>query len=284
MAIQLKLFSITAFLIIMSFVSCKKSNEASLEYKIFDTQIKVVGQNNMRDFGGHYGANGKRILYRKLFRSGDLSKLTTSDLDTITKLGIKQVIDLRTTAEISSAPDKLPAGISSVNLPLIASVSGTANSQSQLMGMIMQGTLSAEQYMLPIYNSIDSLKETNWHKIFSLLQDGTPTIIHCTAGKDRAGMTSALILCSLGVDKETIIGDFMASNQYLATYISQVVSGINAQYGAGAGNKLIPLLGVEDTYIYAFFDAINVKYGSMDNFLIKLGVDKARMRSLYLEQ
>lgn len=277
------LFSFSILLLALVCTSCK--DESSVQpYVTYETHINLAGQINMRDLGGLYGANGKRVLYHKLFRSGDLSKLTASDLDSLTALGIKQVIDLRTSSEITSAPDKLPtSGITSTNLPLLASATGGL-SQSQLMGGIMQGTISAETFMLSIYNSVDSLKEANWTKAFALIQTGNTTLYHCTAGKDRAGMTTAIILSALGVSKDDIIGDFMASNEYMATYISQEVSAIDAAYGAGTGAKLKPMFDVEDAYIYAFFNAVDAKYGSMDNFLVKLGIDKVKMQKLFLEK
>jgi len=277
------LFSFSILLVALVSTSCKEESVIQ-PYVISETHINVAGAPNMRDLGGFYGSNGKRVLYHKLFRSGDLSKLTTSDLDTLTALGIKQVIDLRTSSEITSAPDKLPAsGVTSTNLSLLASATGGL-SQSQLMGGIMQGTISAEVFMTSLYNTVDSLKEANWKKAFVLLQTGNVTLFHCSAGKDRAGMTAALILYSLGVRKSDIVGDFMASNMYLATTISQQMSGMDAAYGAGTGAKMKPMFGVEDSFIYAFFDAVDAKYGSMDNFLIKLGVDKSKMRDLYLEK
>lgn len=251
-------------------------------YCIYNNYIHLNGQNNFRDLGGYVGANGKRIVYRKLFRSGDISKLNNADLDTITSLHIDQVIDLRTKAEIASAPDKLPAGVESYNFPLIADVSGGAG--SSFMEAIISGKITANRYMLSIYGTIDSLKIANWKHLFLLLQAGKTSLWHCSAGKDRTGMTTVLVLSSLGVDSVTIAHDFMASNQYLNKSIESMVATINAANGTGVGDKLRPLFGVDESYIAAFYKAINDKYGNMDNFLTQLGVDKAKMQNYYLEK
>jgi protein-tyrosine phosphatase len=137
--------------------------------------------------------------------------------------------------------------------------------------------------MIPAY-ALDQTKIDQWIKIFDLLESGQTTLWHCTAGKDRAGMTTALVLSSLGVDRQTIINDFMLSNTYLSAYNLQTVSYINSQYGAGVGEQLMPLLGVEEEYITTFFHNIETTYGSVDNFLKVLKVDTAKMKKNFLEK
>ncbi len=260
------------------------SNPSAESYRISSRQVKVSGEDNMRDLGGFVGENNKRILYRKLYRSGELSGLTAADKDSLTARGIFQIIDLRTESERNEKADKVPNGIANYQLPLIADVPGSASSQAAFMGQIIAGTINPLDTMIPLYSQIDELKETNWEKIFDLLETGNVTLYHCTAGKDRAGMTTALILSSLGVDKTTIIKDFMASNDYLHASNQATINQINSHYGAGNGEKLLPLLGVEEIYMTTFFDAIDAKYGSMDNFLKKIKVDRAKMKKLYLEK
>ena len=84
------------------FTACDKSSSSSVTastasgvYVTGDTTVHTAHQNNFRDLGGYVGANGKRILFGKLFRSGALSSLNAADRDTLTARGIQQVIDLR---------------------------------------------------------------------------------------------------------------------------------------------------------------------------------------------
>lgn len=260
------------------------STETASGFVSGDTTVHVSGQNNFRDLGGYVGAGGKRVLFGKLFRSGALNKLTAADRDTVTARGIQQVIDLRTASEVASAADSLPTAIPSYKLPLIADDSGSTGSQSAFMAAVMAGTIDGKTYMLAIYDTIDSLKVANWRQVFALLQTGKPTLWHCTAGKDRAGMTSTLVLSALGVDSAVIVRDFLKSNSYMSASIEAQITQLNAAYGAGVGEKLRPILGVDATYIQAFFTAVNKQYGSMSAFLTELGVDTAKLRSLYLEK
>lgn len=269
----------------LAFSGCDDStgSSSSKTYRAGDTTVHTEGEDNFRDLGGYAGVDGRRILFGNLFRSGALNGLTAADRDTVVARGIEQVIDLRTDAEIATAADSLPTSVVSYHLPLIADVSGSTGSTSSLMASILSGSLSGEDYMISLYDSIDSLKIANWTRIFDLLETGKPTLWHCTAGKDRAGMTTALVLSALGVDSATIVRDFLKSNTYLSAYIETQVSYLDAAYGAGTGELLRPVFGVESSYIEAFFGAVNQQYGSMHAFLGALGADTTKLRSLYLE-
>lgn len=264
--------------------SCSDDDSKSAApYEIDENHVILTGEDNMRDLGGYVGQNGKRVLYHKLFRSGELSTLTAADLEHIATKDIAQVIDLRTTAERTEKTDKAIEGAVRYEYSLIDDQNGANGGLNDVMGMILSGQVTAEEIMIPAY-AIDETKITQWVKIFDLLESGETTLWHCTAGKDRAGMTTALVLSSLDVDRQTIINDFMLSNTYLSAYNLQTVSYINSQYGAGVGEQLMPLLGVEEEYITTFFQNIETTYGSVDNFLKVLKVDTVKMKKNFLEK
>lgn len=287
-----KHFGILAFSALTLF-ACKKeevtpiSNEDT--YKSYEKHVELEGEDNLRDMGGYTGENGKRVLFRKLFRSGELSALTENDKQIILDLGIEKVIDLRTNTEINEHPDNLPNGISSFHLPLIdeapGSGSGTGGSYDDFIQAVISGQVDASEVMInSAYTDIDSIKISNWTTIFNHLETNQVTLWHCTAGKDRAGMTAALVLSSLGVERATIIEDFMASNDYLSDYIEETVSYMNTEYGNNAGELMRPILGVEKEYIEAFFTAIETDFGSVENFLSVIDVDIAKMQANFLEK
>jgi protein-tyrosine phosphatase len=263
--------------------SCSDDDtKTAAPYATDENHVVLAGEDNMRDLGGYAGKGGKRVVYHKLFRSGELSTLTDSDLTHLATKGLTQVIDLRTAAERTEKADKAIAGTTRYEWSLIDDTNGGVN-QGDIFGMILSGQVTAEQIMIPGY-VIDETKIMQWTKIFDVLETGKTTLWHCTAGKDRAGMTTALVLSSLGVDRQTIIADYLLSNTYLGASNQQTVSYINAQYGAGVGEQLIPLLGVEEVYITTFFNDIDARYGSVDNFLKILKVDNAKMRKNFLEK
>jgi len=265
--------------------STSSDDVAKSEFKEYPTQVTLAGEDNMRDEGGFTGTGGKRVLYRKLFRSGELSKLTADDTNTIKNLGIQQVIDLRTQSEITEKPDVLPSTVTSYKIPLLADFGGSAG-MSSLIGSILKDSTAADKFMCSTY-VVDSLKVANWKKIFDLLETGKSTLWHCTAGKDRAGMTSVLVLSALGVDSASAVKDFLASNTYLDASIQKDIANYNTQlaaYGSNVGEKLKPVLVVKQSYIDTFYSSIKTQYGSMEKFLDTLGVDRAALRNNYLEK
>lgn len=278
---------IKTMLFVMALLTCfscnSTKNEQQEAYKVYENHIALSGEENLRDLGGFIGYEGKRVLYRKLFRSGNLAHLTDADRDTLAFLGIEQLIDLRTTGEREEEPDRVAPEIIQHHLPLIADVGRDSDDRGDIMARVLSKQLQAQDYMLSSYRNIDSLKLTSWEKIFNLLEDNKTTLWHCTAGKDRAGMTTALVLSSLGVDRSEIIADFMASNTYLAEYIEQRVDQIEANYGEGTGELLRPMLSVQEAYLEAFFASIDEEYGNMEAFLTAIGVDTAKMKANYLE-
>ncbi len=271
------------FLSICLFLFSCDSGGGKVGYLEYENHIALEGEDNMRDLGGYFGESGRRVLYRKLFRSGELFELTPADLEELATLDLFNVIDLRTDEEFDDEPDQLPEGPVLHHLPLLENLDYGDIKREELSSKIFAGELDAEEYMIAIYSTIDELRIQSWTAIFDLLETGDTTLWHCTEGKDRAGMTTALVLLSLGVDETDVIEDFMLSNEYLSESIESTVALIDQHRGEGMGELLRPLLSVKEEYIIAFFDAIEDQYGSIDAFLAELDVDIDAMRINFLE-
>lgn len=281
------IFNISLYvLLLIGFTACEKDDDTPAEeYKTYENLIVLEGEDNFRDLGGFVGQDGKRVLYRKLFRSGGLDQLTEADKAIVISLGIKRVVDLRKPAEVEESPDNLPSGINPYFLPLfLEDDQSFGETEAEVMAKVLSGEIRAQDFIMSQYITIDDFKEASWRSFFDLLKDGKPILWHCSAGKDRTGQTAALVLAALGVDRTVIIDDFMASNEYLAAGINGTVAYLDATYGEGVGELLRPVLGVEEEYILAFFDTIDQQYGSMDAFLAKLGIDKEELQNIYLEK
>ena len=256
--------------------SCQqKTAPANIELHNY---IQLEGEDNMRDLGGFVGQDGKSIKYRKLFRSGELSTLTRADQDSMIILGIEQIIDLRSKSELEEAPDNIPEGILHYHLPLIK-----LGSSADVMDQILKGEVDPKELMLDVYSNIDSLKIANWKTIFDHLEKGKVSLWHCTAGKDRAGMTTALVLASLGVEEKLIVNDFMESNTFLAPYRNKTFASFSSKFGHEAAELAKPLLRVEESYIQTFLQVIQKEYGGVNKFLETLDVDIQSMQDNYLE-
>ncbi len=278
MILKLKFF-IPFFLFSCVFQTNAQQNNKINENSGVSQLLSIQGDGNFRDLGGIIGENGKKISPNKLFRSGRLARITDADIDTIEIIGIKRIVDLRTTMERQQAPDREIEGVTNRHIPLIE---GDVGSRA-FMGRIMSKELDAKEFMLELYGNIDSLKVMSWTKFFDLLEKDEPTLWHCSSGKDRAGMTTTLVLASLGVDEKTIIKEFMMSNYYLEETHNKTLAYFEKNNGEEMKDLIRPLIILDENYITTFLTSIKKEYGSIDNFLKVLDVDFEKMKANYLE-
>jgi protein-tyrosine phosphatase len=107
-------------------------------------------------------------------------------------------------------------------------------------------------------------------------------MFHCTAGKDRTGFGAAIIMLALGVPKETIMEDYLATNIYTHDRIERTLLIVKvASFFQTDTEALRPILGVEAVFLEEAFNAIEDHYGSTDNYLkLGLGLDEDKLQQL----
>lgn len=236
--------------------------------------IQVQGGYNFRDLGGLKTKDGKLLKSNLLFRTDELGTLTDADLDLLTSKKVQTIVDFRTDLERSKSVDRIPLSCKKeIHLDILS-----ANMDAFIAEM-QKGNADFKKLMLGFYeelvigsNGIEKFKE-----FFEIVQDSSNVAIiyHCTAGKDRTGVATALILESLNVDREIIEDDYLLSNEFLkdkyASYINK-------------DPRFADLFLVQADYLRTAFDAIEKTYDSVENYLkTVLKVDINKMRSFYLE-
>ena len=144
---------------------------------------------------------------KNLYRSALLKDLTEQDIAILRENNIKTVIDLRTPREYNEEKDDEVEGIKNIHLPLVDD-DGLEMEIVIIKGMTLP---DMEDYYTQMV-SVD-LKES-WTKLFELLlSNNEPILFHCTSGKDRSGIVSAIILSALGYDDGTIYHDYLLTNE-----------------------------------------------------------------------
>ena len=121
--------------------------------------------------------------------------------------------------------------------------------------------------------------QAGYKVFFERIEDpnNLPTVLHCSAGKDRTGWASAAVLSALGVPKATVMQDYLASNDYLKEKNEKTL----AQTGALIDSALLePVLTVKAPYLNASFDEVKSKYKTFDKYLAAIGVTKADKQQL----
>ena len=229
-------------------------------------KIVLDGTSNTRELGGYKTEDGRSLKWGVLYRSDKLSELTDADQEYLLQLGIKRVIDFRSSEEKQNEPDQLPSTIKYIEMPIEAD--GAIRPKVEA---ILKGDLNEDVGAILVETNKEFISDfSGVYKGFieSLIENQEPTLFHCTAGKDRAGFAAALVLLAVGVPEKIVIEDYMKTNKYTEETIQDYINKINLySLGSVDAEILRPLLGVEERFIRAALDEIKQKYGSVENFI-----------------
>ncbi|UTW61888.1 tyrosine-protein phosphatase [bacterium SCSIO 12741] len=245
---------------------------------------------NFRDLGGIRTVDGKRVKWGKIYRSGHLGDLKSKDFGQLEDLHITHVVDLRTTGEMAHHPDQLPADSSIAWVPV--SVSGILFADIEQARTDIRKQ-SAEEFdghgrMIQMMDTITVSGGEDFRKVFDLLlSDSTDALLyHCTAGKDRTGLMTTLILSSLGVSDSVIMQDYLLSNYYRYDKIERFTR-LGARFLGIENESIRSVLEVRPEYLQASYAQIQKEYGSLDQYLRKaVGLTTEeinRLKERYLE-
>jgi protein-tyrosine phosphatase len=236
--------------------------------------IHLDGGLNFRDLGGYLVADGRRIRWGTVFRSGTTHRLTTIDHRRLAQLDIKTVIDLRSNRERSDFPHAL-ADVPTVKYYARNHERVTGN----LTRMLKQQDISPEGMrtaMLDLYRDLPYQFAEGYRQIFSVIGTGSlPLAFNCAAGKDRTGVVAALILMCLGVTWEDVVHDYLLSDQFVGDTLRMFGWSTGGDI-SGAYNPAVvsALFGVSLSYLESMHEAIISRSGSMENyFRSSLGLD-----------
>ncbi len=171
--------------------------------------VALSGASNVRDLGG-WPADGGRVRFGCVFRGAALSALTEADEAVLSGLGVWTVCDLRGSAERAAAPTRL-VGAMIHSLPIEPLVAASLRDIVATHGPTGEDVLAL---MRQAYVAYAMEWGHRYRAMFDLLVDGPGALLlHCSAGKDRTGFGAALILTALGVPREAVMQDYLASNR-----------------------------------------------------------------------
>ena len=240
----------------------------------------ITGALNFRDLGGLQTADGRVLRPGVIYRSGELSHLTGPDFQTLAPLHIRYVFDLRTDAERASAPTQW-TGDQPTLMPIAVGLPAKQDPSYSTRLLFANGTDAAHvkegMRALTVQIALDGAPE-----IGTILRDlatgDEPAIIHCTAGKDRTGVVTAILLRVLGVPQAAIDADYLRSNDAIPAQMARLQAAAataNSTSPKPAANPLASLppdsikvlMGVDPSYLAAAFAAIENRYGSFDNYV-----------------
>jgi len=228
---------------------------------------------NFRDIGGYLTKEGKKIKKGIYFRTGRQDRMSEKDLAELKNLKISTQIDLRKPEEIldqGKGPLK-NMGADYINIPIIPD--GGSDQLSRLVG---DTGISGKRYLGYLEFGPES-----WLKIFEILanKDSLPLVLHCTAGKDRTGVSTAFLLSVLGVDRDLIEADYKLTNldtERQADFIEN-----SGGFPEGVDREaMILAAGVPEDAMKVFLDGVESRWGSVLGYLEEIGITKNQMNAI----
>ncbi|NEA64817.1 tyrosine-protein phosphatase [Streptomyces sp. SID12488] len=258
------------------------------------TEPELGGVRNFRDVGGLPTVDGRRVAHGRLFRSGHLAHATDEDAAFLGSLGLHTIFDFRNSADIGlEGPDVELPGVRNVNIPLSDPAHG-----AEFWKMVRDGDLDelrslladgkGEQRMINSYREIvrDRTAEHS-RMLHALAEDSVPALMHCAAGKDRAGLSIAVTLLAVGVERDAIVADYMESNAQHRRYRVRRNGSAAKAYSPEVLELLNPLFGTRPEYLTSAMETVEETWGGVDSYLEQgLGVTpevRERLRERFLD-
>lgn len=255
--------------------------------------LSIDGLRNARQLGGYIGADGRAIKDDLLLRTERLDKLSDEAAAALAeRYSIAHVVDFRMDYERVGADDHEIAGAANEWIN-VYQMDMTDPETIALMKRIKELKTDLEKSvayaqtgkLASLYTEIllSEAGQQGYARFFQLLleTDG-PVLWHCTYGKDRTGVAAALLMYALGVDEETIMEEFLLTNEvYQAEIAGLEVALKNAGYDDAVVGEAQAIVGVKGEYLTAAFDAVKEEYGSIEDYIRnQLGVSDEALHHL----
>lgn len=190
---------------------------------------------NLRDLGGISLGRDRCFRPGVVLRSGQLSGFDTARDVAVTALGIRTVVDLRTADERMAAPDRLPPGARLFVADVLGDNPGVAPARLRaLLGdpvaaKEMLGGGKAEELFAQTYRKLvlSPGAAAAYRAFVETAADdrARPVLFHCTAGKDRTGWATALLLLIVGASRDVVRAEFLAVNPVVRAAFQPYVQG-----------------------------------------------------------
>jgi protein-tyrosine phosphatase len=219
---------------------------------------------NCRDIGGYPNKNKRQTQWGKLYRSGTLALANAHDTHILKQLKIKTIIDFRTERDSYSHPLQYKSE-QVFNLPL------RGNNYNAFFDKILSEKMKRGDVIVYSQDVFSFLLENNadyFIKMFDVLLDENnyPVVFFCSLGKDRSAIATALILSALDVDRETILNDYLLSNDLID--LSSLVKNASS-FKTPVQETITALFSANREFLTYALDRIEKDYDSMQNYLEK---------------
>ena len=220
--------------------------------------VPLEGGSNFRDLGGYRTGDGRAVRRGAVFRSAHLGNLTQVDRANLGRLGVRTIVDLRGVSEAAETPHR----VDGIDCRIVGAHIEPGVGE-KIRGAVADGTASPHlmmQFLTDHYRDYPRRCAPGFRTLFATLSDGThrPLVFHCTAGKDRTGFASALLLTLLGVPWETVMDDYLRTNELWTGHVGR--------YPELDIDTRAAIVEARTAYLEAAFDVVRADFGGPEQF------------------
>jgi protein-tyrosine phosphatase len=238
---------------------------------------------NFRDLGG-LPASGGQVRSGTLYRSEGPRNFSTSQLAELQALGINAIIDLRSADERKDAPHQWQGqDCTWLGLDVDADLRVFGHEGRERISKGPDPAIAIDT-MKETYRSIPKSLVRHWPVIAETLLSGdAPTLINCTAGKDRTGVAVAFLLEIAGVSRTTIMNDYLASQVFCDNMFraGTIEAGFMGSYGfMPSHGQIEALVGVRSEYLETAWSEIDQNWSGLDAYFVASGLSKTAQSAL----
>jgi protein-tyrosine phosphatase len=249
--------------------------------------VRLEGGCNFRDVGGYKTRDGRTTRHGRVYRAGVLTYFTADDHAILNRLGVRAICDLRRDDERTREPTRWPD----------ASVQGLAWGDSENMPTIRgmyakypEGAASMRRAMLDLYSALPAWMGPRIAGLCQSIASGQlPMVVHCAAGKDRTGVAIAVLLDALGVDRETIVNDYLLTNE-VGSFEQFIATRVDSHLGLADAHRPLfsmpedirkVLFAADASYLAAALARIDQEFGGTESYLTNyVGIDAATQTAI----
>ena len=230
----------------------------------------LAGVANFRDIGGYQTSDGRTLKRHVIYRSGELSGATPEDQRTLRSLQVRYEIDLRTDTERKESPSRW-GGHGPEVIAISVGMSRNSDPSRSLNLAELRNAEQAKNYMQQTTARLALDGAADIGQVMRRLADGSePALIHCTAGKDRTGVTVAVLMTVLSVPRDQVYREYSKSSesadQQLERAKAREKSSASLRLTGIAPSALRMLMDADASYLDAAFRAIDKQYGSFEGY------------------
>ena len=244
------------------------------------TWLELEGAVNARDLGGLPTVDGRTTRSGVVIRADNLQDLTPRDVGLLERLGVRTVLDLRTSVEVDLVgPGPLRrTDVRHLNLDLIPH--GFEGRDDDLIEKAIPDESAGDHAVDHLYfDYVAHAPEEVATALRTIADPGSGTVVvHCAAGKDRTGVVCALALSLVGVRRSAVVADYALTDERIERVRDRLLA--TDLYGEDMRRRTLDSMRPHAGNMERFLDRIDAAYGGVHGLAMAIGVDEETVARL----